>query len=44
MDITGAKYVCSPPPRDAESQQAIWEGITSGVFQTFSFRSLPVSV
>ncbi|WP_197031207.1 dihydropyrimidinase [Bradyrhizobium sp. URHA0013] len=41
MDITGAKYVCSPPPRDTESQQAIWEGITSGVFQTFSSDHCP---
>jgi len=31
MDMSGAKYVCSPPPRDKESQQAIWEGISRGV-------------
>ena len=43
MDITGAKYVCSPPPRDKASQQAIWEGITSGVFQTFSSDHCPFS-
>jgi dihydropyrimidinase len=41
MDMSGAKYVCSPPPRDVESQQAIWEGITSGVFQTFSSDHCP---
>ena len=41
MDMSGAKYVCSPPPRDAESQQAIWEGITTGVFQTFSSDHCP---
>ncbi|WP_439400836.1 dihydropyrimidinase [Bradyrhizobium sp. DASA03068] len=41
MDITGAKYVCSPPPRDVESQEAIWEGIASGVFQTFSSDHCP---
>ncbi|HMN70492.1 MAG TPA: dihydropyrimidinase [Rhodoblastus sp.] len=41
MDMSGAKYVCSPPPRDRESQQAIWEGITSGVFQTFSSDHCP---
>jgi len=41
MDISGAMYVCSPPPRDEESQQAIWEGITSGVFQTFSSDHCP---
>ncbi|MGB3337048.1 MAG: amidohydrolase family protein, partial [Devosia sp.] len=26
MDFEGAKYVCSPPPRDTASQEAIWEG------------------
>ena len=32
----GAKYVCSPPPRDVESQEAIWRGLRSGVFHVFS--------
>jgi len=32
----GAKYMCSPPPRDVASQQAIWQGLESGVFQVFS--------
>ena len=32
----GAKYVCSPPPRDAASQEAIWRGLRSGVFHVFS--------
>ena len=41
MDMSGAKYVCSPPPRDKESQQAIWEGIKTGVFQTFSSDHCP---
>ena len=41
MDMSGAKYVCSPPPRDKDSQQAIWEGITAGVFQTFSSDHCP---
>lgn len=41
MDMTGAKYVCSPPPRDAESQKAIWEGIRTGVFTTFSSDHCP---
>src|SRR5258708_12840151 len=36
MDETGGKYVCSPPPRDEASWEAIWEGIRTGVFQTFS--------
>jgi dihydropyrimidinase len=41
MDETGGKYVCSPPPRDEASWDAIWEGITSGVFQTFSSDHCP---
>ncbi|MEM6381945.1 MAG: dihydropyrimidinase [Pseudomonadota bacterium] len=41
MDMAGAKYVCSPPPRDEESQKAIWEGIQQGVFHTFSSDHCP---
>ena len=32
----GAKYVCSPPPRDAANQEFVWNGITSGVLSVFS--------
>jgi dihydropyrimidinase len=41
MDETGGKYVCSPPPRDRASWDAIWEGIRTGVFQTFSSDHCP---
>ena len=41
LNMEGAKYVCSPPPRDKASQQASWEGIQSGVFQTFSSDHCP---
>ncbi|WP_423210200.1 dihydropyrimidinase [Paracoccus yeei] len=41
MDDTGSKYVCSPPPRDRESWDAIWNGIQTGVFQTFSSDHCP---
>lgn len=41
MDITGAKYVCSPPPRDHDSWAAIWEGLKDGTFQTFSSDHCP---
>ncbi len=41
LDMEGAKYVCSPPPRDAESHKAIWEGLSQGVFQTFSSDHCP---
>lgn len=41
MDFEGAKYVCSPPPRDADSQQAIWEGLQDGTFDLFSSDHCP---
>lgn len=41
MDDSGSKYVCSPPPRDPESWAAIWSGIQTGVFQTFSSDHCP---
>lgn len=37
----GAKFVCSPPPRDTESQLACWEGIETGVFDLFSSDHCP---
>ncbi|WP_414474740.1 dihydropyrimidinase [Microvirga sp. M2] len=41
MDESGGKYVCSPPPRDEASWEAVWEGIRTGVFQTFSSDHCP---
>lgn len=41
MDFSGAKYVCSPPPRDAGSQAAIWEGLRDGTFDIFSSDHCP---
>ncbi len=41
MDESGGKYVCSPPPRDRDSWDAIWSGIETGVFQTFSSDHCP---
>ncbi len=35
-DYSGAKCVCSPPPRDSSSQQAIWNGLAEGLFTVFS--------
>ncbi|MGP9568072.1 dihydropyrimidinase [Halomonas sp. AOP5-B2-8] len=37
----GAKCVCSPPPRDARSQEAVWEALENGVFQIFSSDHAP---
>ena len=41
MDFEGAKYVCSPPPRDSDSQKAIWEGLRDGTFDIFSSDHCP---
>jgi dihydropyrimidinase len=41
LGMEGAKYVCSPPPRDLDSQQACWEGLQSGVFALFSSDHCP---
>src|SRR5437660_9665710 len=32
----GAKYMCSPPPRDKANQEVIWQGLVTGVFDVFS--------
>ncbi|MEM6634751.1 MAG: dihydropyrimidinase [Pseudomonadota bacterium] len=37
----GAKWVCSPPPRDAANQAACWEGLESGVFDIYSSDHCP---
>jgi len=41
LNMEGAKYVCSPPPRDLESQAACWKGIEQGIFQVFSSDHCP---
>src|ERR1700759_4018819 len=41
LNMEGAKYVCSPPPRDAASQQACWEGLQQHVFSLFSSDHCP---
>ncbi|WP_428032855.1 dihydropyrimidinase [Ancylobacter sp.] len=37
----GAKFVCSPPPRDKKEQEACWRGIEQGVFDLFSSDHCP---
>ncbi|MEO3427446.1 dihydropyrimidinase [Pelagibius sp. CAU 1746] len=37
----GAKYICSPPPRDKSNQDAVWKALQSGVFQVFSSDHAP---
>ena len=39
--MEGAKYVCSPPPRDVDSQEACWEGLQQDVFSVFSSDHCP---
>ena len=34
--MEGAKFCCSPPPRDKSVQDAIWLGLQNGTFQLFS--------
>jgi dihydropyrimidinase len=41
LNMEGAKYVCSPPPRDQTSQEACWLGLETGVFQVFSSDHCP---
>lgn len=41
LDLEAAKLVCSPPPRDAASQQACWEGLQRGIFSVFSSDHCP---
>jgi dihydropyrimidinase len=41
LNMEGAKYVCSPPPRDRASQEACWEGLQTGVFTLFSSDHCP---
>jgi dihydropyrimidinase len=37
----GAKYVCSPPPRDMANQEAVWTGLRTGVLNVFSSDHAP---
>ncbi|TCT36276.1 dihydropyrimidinase [Martelella mediterranea] len=41
MDWEGAKFVCSPPPRDEKEQEECWIGIENGTFDLFSSDHCP---
>ncbi|TGD63662.1 dihydropyrimidinase [Tabrizicola sp. WMC-M-20] len=41
MDWSGAKFVCSPPPRTTADQEACWEGIRMGIFDLVSSDHCP---
>jgi dihydropyrimidinase len=40
-DMEGAKYCCSPPPRDEQAQEAVWRGLANGTFQVMSSDHAP---
>lgn len=37
----GAKFMCSPPPRDAANQQQVWRALETGVLEVFSSDHAP---
>jgi dihydropyrimidinase len=37
----GARCVCSPPPRDKQNQQVIWDALSDGLFTVFSSDHAP---
>lgn len=39
--MQGAKYCCSPPPRDESAQQAVWRGLQNDTFHVFSSDHAP---
>ena len=39
--VEGAKFCCSPPPRDEAAQKAVWSGLRNGTFQVFSSDHAP---
>jgi dihydropyrimidinase len=39
--LEGAKFMCSPPPRDAANQEHVWRGLATGVFHVFSSDHAP---
>lgn len=41
MDWEGAKFVCSPPPRNKSEQEACWQGLSDGTFDLFSSDHCP---
>lgn len=38
---SSARHVCSPPPRDKASQEAVWKGLADGLFTVFSSDHAP---
>lgn len=40
-DMEGAKFMCSPPVRDTETQEALWRHLQAGTFSVFSSDHAP---
>lgn len=39
--FTGAKCICSPPPRDAANREHVWNAVADGTFDVFSSDHAP---
>jgi dihydropyrimidinase len=39
--LEGAKFCCSPPPRDARSQEAVWQALKDGTIRIYSSDHAP---
>lgn len=39
--VEGAKYCCSPPPRDEASHEVVWQGLLDGTLKLFSSDHAP---
>lgn len=39
--LEGAKWCCSPPPRDEAAQESVWKGLQDGTFQVLSSDHAP---
>lgn len=39
--LEGAKWMCSPPPRETDDQEALWQGLALGDLQTVSSDHAP---
>ncbi|MFT3802356.1 MAG: dihydropyrimidinase [Burkholderiaceae bacterium] len=39
--LEGAKFCCSPPPRDGASQEAVWRGLLDGTLAVYSSDHAP---
>jgi dihydropyrimidinase len=42
-EFEGAKYICSPPPRDKANQEKIWQGLANSTFDVLASDHAPYS-